>query len=317
MTAPTMNSVGRFFLDSRTVRIAWTILVILATLGLVYALRGVLLLVALSLFFAYLLFPLVRLVERGLIRRRALAIGVVYLVVLAVLGGAGAAVVPRLTAEAQSLALKLPEMSKGIQSGEIVGSVLRRRGWEWRQITEIETLIRTHMGDIIGYAQAATARLRKSVAGAGALLRTHMGDIIGYAQAATARLLKSLAGAWVIVLIPVFAFFILKDAERFTSAMLSRLRPRGVRGRGWAIADDLHLLLGQYVRAQLLLALITFVGWSAVLLAAGVPYALVLAGIGGALEFIPVVGPLTAGVLAVGVSLFAGYAHPWLLAGLR
>jgi len=278
--------VGRFFLDSRTVRVTWTILVILATLGLAYVLRGVLLLIALSLFFAYLLFPLVRLVERWLVRRRALAIGVVYLVVLAALGGAGAAVVPRLTAEAESLALKLPEMSKGIQSGEIVGSLLRRRGWEWRQISEIETLIRTHMGEIIGYAQAATARL-----------------------------VKSLAGAWVIVLIPVFAFFILKDAERFTSAVLSRLRHRETRGTGWAIADDLHLLLGQYVRAQLLLALITFVGWSAVLLAAGVPYALVLAGIGGALEFIPVVGPLTAGILAVGVSLFGGYAHPWLLVG--
>ena len=51
-----------------------------------------------------------------------------------------------------------------------------------------------------------------------------------------------------------------------------------------------------------------------VFLAAGVPYALVLAGIGGALEFIPVVGPLAAGVVAIGVSLFAGYAHPWLLA---
>jgi predicted PurR-regulated permease PerM len=46
-----------------------------------------------------------------------------------------------------------------------------------------------------------------------------------------------------------------------------------------------------------------------------VPYALVLAGIGGALEFIPVIGPLTAGVLAIGVSLFGGYAHPWLLTG--
>src|SRR5678815_3603672 len=111
MTSPTMASVGRFFLDSRTVRITWTILVILATLGLAYALRGVLLLFALSLFFAYLLFPLVRLVERRLIRRRALAIGVVYLVVLAAVGGAGAAVVPRLTAEVQGLALKLPAVS--------------------------------------------------------------------------------------------------------------------------------------------------------------------------------------------------------------
>ena len=63
----------------------------------------------------------------------------------------------------------------------------------------------------------------------------------------------------------------------------------------------------------MLLALITFVGWSAVFLLAGVPYALVLAGVGGALEFIPVIGPLTAGVVTIGVSLFAGYTHPWLL----
>ena len=82
----------------------------------------------------------------------------------------------------------------------------------------------------------------------------------------------------------------------------------------WGIAEDLHLLLGQYVRALVLLALITFVAWSAAFLAAGVPYALVLAGIGGALEFIPVIGPLSAGVVAIGVCLFAGYDHPWLLA---
>jgi predicted PurR-regulated permease PerM len=280
------TSVNRFFLDARTARVTWTILVILAILALAYAVRAVLLLVALSLFFAYLLFPLVRLVERWLIGRRSLAIAVVYLVVLAALVGGGIAVGPRLTTEARSLAEKIPEMSKGIQSGELVGSLLQRRGWEWRQAAEVETLIRTHTGEIIGYAQHVSAAL-----------------------------LKSLASAWVIILIPVFAFFILKDAERFTSETASPLPHRGYRGTGWAIVEDLHLLLGRYVRAQVLLALITFGGWAVVLLTAGVPYALVLAGIGGVLEFIPVVGPLTAGVLAVGVSLFGGYEHPWLLAG--
>jgi predicted PurR-regulated permease PerM len=214
-----------------------------------------------------------------------LAIVLVYVVVLASLGGAGMAIGPRLSADLQSLAQKLPEMSKQVQSGEIVGSLLQGRGWEWRQIGEIERLLQTHMGEIIGYAQQATAAL-----------------------------LKWLAGAWMIVLIPVFAFFILKDAEGFTAAAISRLRHKGHRGVSWGIAEDLHLLLGQYVRAQVLLALITFVVWSAVFLLAGVPYALVLGGIGGALEFIPVVGPLTAGIVAIGVSLFAGYPHPWLLA---
>ena len=272
--------------DARTARVTCTILAIVSTLAIAYAVRAVLLLVALSLFFAYLLFPLVRLAERWVTRRRAPAIGVVYLVVLASLGGAAAAFGPRLTIEVQSLAQKLPEMSKGIQSGEIVEGLLHRHGWEWRQINEIEAQIRLHMGEIVGYAQHAVAAL-----------------------------LKWLAGAWVIVLIPVLAFFILKDAERFTAAALSRLGHQGHRWTGAAIAEDLHLLLGQYVRAQLLLALITFVAWAALFLMAGVPYALVLAGIGGALEFIPVIGPLTAGVLAIGVSLAGGYTHPWLLAG--
>ena len=274
-----------FGLDPRAARVTWTILVFLAVLGLIYALRQVLFLVALSLFFAYLLFPLVRLAQQWVIRSRPLAIAVVYLVVLAVLGGVGAAVGPRLATEVQGLAQALPEMTKRIQNGEIVIGLLARGGWESEQIRDIDRLVQSHMGDIVGYAQQATAAV-----------------------------LKWLARAWVVVLIPVFAFFILKDVERFTSTTVWRLAHGRRRGVWWGIAEDLHLLLGQYVRALLLLALITFVAWSAAFLAAGVPYALVLAGIGGALEFIPVVGPLTAGVVAVGVCLFAGYDHPWLLA---
>jgi len=276
---------SRFFLDGRTARVTWTILVILGVIGLAYVIRTVLLLLALSLFFAYLLFPVVRLTQRWVTRRRSLAIAVVYLVVLAALIGTGVAVGPRLSTEVRSLAQKLPEMTTQIQSGQIVERVLQRRGWGVGEIEEIERLARTHMGEMIGYAQQATAAL-----------------------------LKWLAGAWVIVLIPVLAFFILKDADHFTASTISRLSQRGHRGVGWAIAEDLHLLLGQYVRAQVLLALITFVVWTMVFLAAGVPYALVLAAIGGALEFIPVIGPLTAGLVAVGVSLFSGYGHPWLIA---
>jgi hypothetical protein len=110
---------SRFGLDPRAARVTWTILVFLAALGLGYAVRRVLFLVALSLFFAYLLFPLVRLAQQWVRHSRPLAIAVVSLVVLAVLGGAGIAVGPRLATEVQDLAQKLPETSKRIQNGEI------------------------------------------------------------------------------------------------------------------------------------------------------------------------------------------------------
>jgi predicted PurR-regulated permease PerM len=149
---------NRHFLDARAARATWTILVFVAALGLAYVLRNVLLLAVLSLFFAYLLFPLVRLTQRWVIGNRPLAIVVVYLVLLAALGGAVVAIGPRLSTEVHSLAEKLPEMSKQAQSGEIVEGLLQRRGWEWRQIGEIERLLQTHMGEIIGYAQQARRR---------------------------------------------------------------------------------------------------------------------------------------------------------------
>jgi hypothetical protein len=76
----------------------------------------------------------------------------------------------------------------------------------------------------------------------------------------------------------------LKDVERFTTTTIWRLGHHGHRGTWWGISEDLDALLGQYVRALVLLALI------------------------------PVIGPLAAGVVAIGVGLFSGYAHPWLLA---
>jgi len=123
---------NRFFVDPRTARVAWTILVILVAIGFTYAVRRVLLLAALLLFFAYLLFPLVRLAQRWLISSRLLAIGVVY---LAALSGAVLAVGPPLATEVQALAQKLPEMSMRVQSQAMVGS-----------------LVQTHTGEIIAYA---------------------------------------------------------------------------------------------------------------------------------------------------------------------
>ena len=176
-------------------------------------------------------------------------------------------------------------MSKRVQSGELVVRFLAREGWTGsRSARSISWCRRTW-----GRSSSTPSGRRR-------------------------RLLKWLAGAWVIVLIPVFAVFFLKDAERLTAAAISSFSHRGHRGTWWRIAEDVHRLSVNTCGRSLLMSLITFAVWAVGFLVAGVPYALVLAGIGGALEFIPVIGPLTAGVVAVGVSLFAGYPHPWLLA---
>ncbi len=68
------------------------------------------------------------------------------------------------------------------------------------------------------------------------------------------------------------------------------------------------------MRALLFLCCATFVSFSIVFSAMGLPYALLLAAIAFPLEFVPMVGPLTAAVIIIAVSVVTGYEHVvWLI----
>jgi predicted PurR-regulated permease PerM len=75
------------------------------------------------------------------------------------------------------------------------------------------------------------------------------------------------------------------------------------------ILEDLHHMLARYIRALVLLSAATFISHVAVLSAMGLPYAMLLAGIAGGLELIPVVGPMTAGAVILLVAAFTGFPH--------
>jgi predicted PurR-regulated permease PerM len=278
-----MPSTARF-LDPRTLRVVWTILVVFGALALLYLLRTVLLVAAFAVVFAYLLFPLVKLAERGLPRsgRRPAAIGVVYLVLVAALSTLVALVGPRLGGELAALGQRFPEISAQMQSGRVISQIFPR----WGGAEILDEVIRAHLPQVVEYAQ-------HGLAGA----------------------LSFLSGAWVVIMVPIFAFFFLRDAERIADAVTGAIDDQGGwRGLSKTIAHDLHSVFGEYVRALVLLCALTFVVWMVLFLIAGVPYALVLAAIGGTLEFLPVVGPIAAGLTVVSVALFSGFAHPWLLA---
>ena len=270
-------------LDPRTLRVVWTVLAVAGLLALVYLLKTVLFLLVFSVVFAYLIYPLVRITERGLLGsgRRPLAIAVVYLVLIAGVSTLGALVGPRLARELAALGQMIPEMSAQIESGRVLGRLFPN----WRGADMLDDLVREHLPAVVGYAQYALT---------GAL--------------------RWLSGAWVVILIPIFAFFFLRDAEEMAGAMTGLIRGDGRQQLSLLIAQDLHTVLAEYIRSLILLCLLTFAVWSVLYLVARVPYALVLAAVGGTLEFLPVLGPLVAGVIVIAVALFSGFAHPWLLA---
>ncbi|HYY43040.1 MAG TPA: AI-2E family transporter, partial [Pyrinomonadaceae bacterium] len=106
------------------------------------------------------------------------------------------------------------------------------------------------------------------------------------------------------VLIPILAFFLLKDADTFRRSALQML-PRGrLRWRGDEVFQDVNSTLAAYIRAQLIACLLIGTICTIGFLLIGVPYALVLGIIAGLLEFIPLAGPLTVATLAVLLASF-------------
>jgi len=68
------------------------------------------------------------------------------------------------------------------------------------------------------------------------------------------------------------------------------------------ILDDVHVMLQSYMKALIILAAASFCAWFIFLSILGEPYALLLAGLAGTLEFIPVIGPAAALVIILVVS---------------
>jgi predicted PurR-regulated permease PerM len=97
------------------------------------------------------------------------------------------------------------------------------------------------------------------------------------------------------------AYWILErdDAVRVVTSLIPRSRRKLVRDT-WNLID---LKLGAYVRGQALLIALVATVLSACFWAIGLPFWLLIAVFAGIVEIVPVIGPLTAGALAVGVGL--------------
>jgi len=100
-----------------------------------------------------------------------------------------------------------------------------------------------------------------------------------------------------LVLIPVLAFFLLKDAESLRQAALNAL-PQRFRGKGYRLFEELNTTLAAYIRAQLLACVLVGTACGIGFAALGLPYAALLGVLAGVLEFIPLVGPLVMAAIA-------------------
>ncbi len=242
-------------------------------------------LMVLSISFAYFLEPLVKLisgffekVSNGKAIPRAIPIAIAYLIVFSVLGIGVSAIAPLASEQAREFAEKLPSYATTFQ--ERFNSLNTR--FRYSLPKDLQDNISAKLSDFAGGITGAVGEF---------LL-----GLITYVP-------------W-LILIPILAFFFLKDINLFRVSLL-RVLPHGDwRTRVEAILEDFNKTLAAYARAQLiscfLIGLLCTVGFYLI----GLNYAILLGILAGIFEFIPLIGPLTVAAIVVITASFSD--NPWV-----
>jgi predicted PurR-regulated permease PerM len=265
-------------IDRRAARYAWTVALTLLAICLVYLVRKTLFVFVLALLFAYLLSPLVNLLDRALYgnRTRGLALGLAYIIFVGVVVLIGSQIGSRVVAQANSLGQRLPMLVESWQKGS-------------QNPPTAATSLRDQLLD----------RAKAEIA-------ARSGDIVSVVSRAGLKALTAAEDLLYIVVIPILAFFFLKDAQVIRQRILDLVEEGPRRELIDDVLADIHLLLARYIRNLVLLSLATFTAYTISFSIMGVPYAVLLAVMAGMLEFIPTLGPFAAGAAIVLVGAISG-----------
>lgn len=266
--------------DKKTAQALLTALVFALILLFLYAAWRAIITFLFAIFFAYLLEAPVSRLQVWLKGSRSIAIAVVYLVLVTGLVVIFLLAGEQVMQQGQKLMQQAPQWSQQISSGQLVKEVGVRRGWSQETITRVTDYLRAHQGEIV----AAT-------------------------QNFVLRAVKTIQSMWWLLLVPILGIFFLKDGQKFGERLVNSVEDVRNRRIVAEVVAQMNLMLGHYIRAQITLAglamlVVTFVLWIM-----RVPYAFALGPAAGALEFIPVVGPLVGGAMVLAVAILSGYHH--------
>jgi predicted PurR-regulated permease PerM len=253
-----------------------------------HRLAAIVLVLTLAAVFAYVIAPLVRQAERpiriaGRPRRlsRWAAITLVYVVMAGGVSGAAALLLPSATAQIDEMFVRAPAYAQSILTWE--------RGWSrYYQRLRIPIELRKRIDQSVLAADDAA---------------------IEYVRGSAMALVGTLSYVPWLVLIPILAFFLLKDVASLRRAVLKALPHHG-QLRGHRLFEELNATLAAYIRAQLLACLVVGSVCGLGFAVFGIPYPVLLGVLAGVLEFIPLVGPL----LLATVAAIVGALHAPILA---
>jgi predicted PurR-regulated permease PerM len=146
------------------------------------------------------------------------------------------------------------------------------------------------------------------------LFISHKDVILGYGRAIGQRLAVPAQHIWWLILIPILSIFFLKDGQSIGENLAALARAPEERETLRGIVDDVNVMLGSYIRAQLMLASLTLVVYTVGLSILHLRYSLILGPLAGMFEFVPVVGPAIAAIIVFVIAVLTSYPHLiWLV----
>src|SRR5713226_5343265 len=276
------------FPERRTADVLLTILFFAVVCAAVYSARRILLIFVLAVFFAYLIDPVVKFLQRHSLFFRNLrgpAVVEVYLafvILIALLGYAFAPGVARTPAKALD---EVPVLLDGLSTGNIAAELRGKYGWSEEQEFRFRAFLARHKNTIERLVPAVDRYISNAA------------QLFG-----------------VLLLIPILAIFFLRDGDHIADVLIQLFFPANRRPRIRAVANELHLMLTRYARAQVLLCSLSFLFYSGALLLLRFPHAIGLGVLGGLLEFVPVVGWTTTFAAIVGVGIVSHSHWLWMAA---
>jgi len=256
----------------RTIITAAVLLVAIGVvLWIVWVSRRVLIWTFVSAFLAVALNPAVGALQRRGIRRRGAAAAVVYVLMLAVIAGLGALLIPTLVNQVNDLVDAAPGYVQDL----------------------------THGRGPLGFLETkyhVVERVQDAVEGNGS------GRLAGGATAAldvTRSVITFVAG---VVTIAFMTFFMLLEGEAWKDRFIALL-PAKAQPRAQHVAGEIARTIGGYVSGNLFISVIAGFSVTIVLLVVGVPFALALGLLVAILDLIPLAGATLGAIIVTLVAL--------------
>ena len=153
--------------------------------------------------------------------------------------------------------------------------------------------------------------IRQQLLAVGETIQSKGGEVINGVLSSALGLINVIV---LLVVVPVVAFYLLLDWDNMT-AKIDEMLPRDHADTVRMLAARIDNTLASFIRGQGTVCLILGTYYAIALMLAGLNFGLVVGFIAGMISFIPYIGALIGGALAIGLALFQFWGD-WLSVGI-